>query len=79
MTQHRIEIQNWDMTTSVIPTHKMTEVAYKNWRRLHEGGGKVDQVFDLYWPGEHKIFRSRDDRKVQKGGYDPGRSRFEIA
>ena len=40
MTLHTIEIQNWDMTISVIPTHKMTEVAYKNWRGMQESGGR---------------------------------------
>jgi miniconductance mechanosensitive channel len=40
MTLHTIKIQNWDMTISVIPTHKMTEVAYKNWRGMSESGGR---------------------------------------
>jgi miniconductance mechanosensitive channel len=40
MTLHTIKIQNWDKTISVIPTHKMTEVAYKNWRGMSESGGR---------------------------------------
>lgn len=40
MTLHTIKIQNWDKTISVIPTHKMTEVAYKNWRGMTESGGR---------------------------------------
>jgi miniconductance mechanosensitive channel len=40
MTLHTITIQNWDKTISVIPTHKITEVAYKNWRGMQESGGR---------------------------------------
>ena len=40
MTLHTIKVQNWDKTISVIPTHKMTEVAYKNWRGMTESGGR---------------------------------------
>jgi miniconductance mechanosensitive channel len=37
---HTIKIQNWDMTISIIPTHKILEVAYKNWRGMTESGGR---------------------------------------
>jgi miniconductance mechanosensitive channel len=40
MTLHTIKVQNWDMTISVIPTYRMTEVAYKNWRGMEESGGR---------------------------------------
>lgn len=40
MTLHTLKIQNWDKTISVIPTHKMTEVPYKNWRGMTESGGR---------------------------------------
>jgi len=40
MTLHTIKVQNWDKTISVIPTHKMSEVAYKNWRGMEESGGR---------------------------------------
>lgn len=40
LTLHTIKVQNWDMTISVIPTHKMTDVAYKNWRGMQESGGR---------------------------------------
>ncbi len=40
MTLHTITVQNWDKTISVIPTHKITEVAYKNWRGMQESGGR---------------------------------------
>ncbi|MEE8121615.1 MAG: mechanosensitive ion channel domain-containing protein, partial [Anaerolineales bacterium] len=40
MTLHTIKVQNWDKTISIIPTHKISEVAYKNWRGMTESGGR---------------------------------------
>jgi miniconductance mechanosensitive channel len=37
---HTIKIQNFDLTFTVIPTYKIVEVAYKNWRGMTEGGGR---------------------------------------
>jgi miniconductance mechanosensitive channel len=35
-----IKVQNFDNTITVIPTYKMVEVAYKNWRAMQESGGR---------------------------------------
>jgi miniconductance mechanosensitive channel len=40
MTLHTIKVQNFDKTVTVIPTHKMIEVGYKNWRGMRESGGR---------------------------------------
>ncbi len=40
MTLHAIKVQNFDKTITVIPTYKMVEVAYKNWRGMSESGGR---------------------------------------
>ncbi len=40
MSLHTIKIQNWDKTLTVIPTHKLIEVAYKNWRGMQDSGGR---------------------------------------
>jgi miniconductance mechanosensitive channel len=37
---HTIKIQNWDMTFSVIPTYKIVDVAFKNWRGMTQSGGR---------------------------------------
>ncbi len=37
---HTVKIQNWDKTYSIIPTYKMVEVPYKNWRGMQESGGR---------------------------------------
>ncbi|MFC1936195.1 mechanosensitive ion channel family protein [Chloroflexota bacterium] len=40
ITLHAIKIQNFDKTITVIPTNKVTEVAFKNWRGMQESGGR---------------------------------------
>lgn len=40
MSLHTIKIQNWDMTIAVIPTHKIMETPFKNWRGMEESGGR---------------------------------------
>ena len=37
---HQIKIQNWDLTISTVPTYKLMEVSYKNWRGMSESGGR---------------------------------------
>jgi miniconductance mechanosensitive channel len=37
---HTIKIQNFDKTFTIIPTYKIVDVAYKNWRGMQESGGR---------------------------------------
>ncbi len=37
---HTIKVQNWDKTITVIPTHKLIEESFKNWRGMTESGGR---------------------------------------
>jgi miniconductance mechanosensitive channel len=37
---HTIKVQNWDKTITVIPTHKLIEVSFKNWRGMQQTGGR---------------------------------------
>jgi len=37
---HAVKIQNWDKTISVIPTHKLIDSAFRNWRGMSESGGR---------------------------------------
>jgi miniconductance mechanosensitive channel len=37
---HTIKIQNWDKTITVIPTHKLIDVSFKNWRGMRQSGGR---------------------------------------
>ena len=37
---HTVKVQNWDNTTTVIPTYKLLEAPFKNWRGMQESGGR---------------------------------------
>ena len=37
---HSVKIQNWDKTISIIPTHKLIDSSFKNWRGMSESGGR---------------------------------------
>ena len=37
---HTIRVQNWDKTIITIPTHKLIEGSFKNWRGMAESGGR---------------------------------------
>ena len=40
MTLHSVVIQNWNMTISVVPTSKLLDTPFKNWRGMSESGGR---------------------------------------
>lgn len=40
MSLHNITIQNWDKTISIVPTYKLLETPFKNWRGMSESGGR---------------------------------------
>ena len=35
-----VKIENWDKTISVIPTHKLIESTFKNWKNMEKSGGR---------------------------------------
>ncbi len=37
---HTIKVRNWDKTITVIPTHKLIDQSFKNWRGMQESGGR---------------------------------------
>jgi miniconductance mechanosensitive channel len=37
---HTVRVQNWDKTISTIPTYKLIEQSFKNWRGMSESGGR---------------------------------------
>jgi miniconductance mechanosensitive channel len=37
---HTVKVQNWDKTITSIPTHKLIEMSFKNWRGMSESGGR---------------------------------------
>ena len=37
---HSVKIQNWDKTISIIPTNKLIDSSFKNWKGMAESGGR---------------------------------------
>jgi miniconductance mechanosensitive channel len=37
---HTVTVQNWDKTITTIPTHKLIEDSFKNWRGMSNSGGR---------------------------------------
>ncbi len=37
---HTVKVQNWDKTITTIPTKKLMSESFKNWRGMHESGGR---------------------------------------
>jgi Small-conductance mechanosensitive channel len=37
---HTVKVQNWDKTITTIPTHRLIEESFKNWRGMSESGGR---------------------------------------
>ena len=37
---HTVKVQNWDKTVTTIPTHKLIDGSFKNWRAMSESGGR---------------------------------------
>jgi len=37
---HTVKVQNWDKTITTVPTYKLIEGSFKNWRGMSESGGR---------------------------------------
>jgi len=37
---HTVKVQNWDKTITTIPTYKLIETSFKNWRGMSRSGGR---------------------------------------
>ncbi|NDY43200.1 mechanosensitive ion channel [Dissulfurirhabdus thermomarina] len=40
MALHTVKVQNWDKTITTIPTYKLIEESFRNWRGMQEAGGR---------------------------------------
>jgi miniconductance mechanosensitive channel len=40
ITLHTVKVQNWDKTITTIPTYKLLETSFKNWRGMQDSGGR---------------------------------------
>ncbi len=37
---HTIKVQNWDKSITIVPTHKILENSFRNWRGMEQAGGR---------------------------------------
>lgn len=37
---HTVKVQNWDKTITTVPTYKLIEDSFKNWRGMQQSGGR---------------------------------------
>ena len=37
---HYVRVRNWDRSITTIPTHKLSQESFVNWRGMFEGGGR---------------------------------------
>lgn len=45
---HTVKVQNWDKTITTIPTHKLIETSFKNWRGMSDAGGRrIKRAFNV--------------------------------
>jgi len=63
---HTIKVRNWDMSYSIIPTHRIMDVSFRNWRGMLESGGRrIERALRLGQLSVH--FCSLDDlRRLQR-------------
>ena len=48
ITLNTVKIQNWDNTISTVPPYTLVNTTFKNWRGMHESGGRrVDKTIKL--------------------------------
>ena len=60
-----VKVQNWDLTFSVIPTHKFLEHSFRNWRGMQESGGRrIKRSLDI----DQTTIRFLTDEEVERFG-----------
>jgi miniconductance mechanosensitive channel len=48
LSLHTVKVQNWDKTITAIPTHKLIEEPFRNWRGMQESGGRrIKRSFNI--------------------------------
>jgi len=65
---HTIKVQNWDKTITTIPTHKLIEDSFKNWRGMSLAGGRRIKRSALLQ--DYVEQKCRDIESYDSGGRD---------
>jgi miniconductance mechanosensitive channel len=62
---HTVKVQNWDKTITTIPTHRLVEGSFKNWRGMSNSGGRRIKRMILV---DVNTIRFLDDEEVERIG-----------
>jgi miniconductance mechanosensitive channel len=62
---HTVKVQNWDKTITTIPTHRLVEGSFKNWRGMSNSGGRRIKRVILV---DVNTIRFLDDEEVERIG-----------
>ena len=57
---HTIRVQNWDKTIITVPTHRLVQDSFKNWRGMAESGGRRIKRSVLIDQGSIKFLNDKD-------------------
>ena len=57
---HTIRVQNWDKTIITVPTHRLVQDSFKNWRGMAESGGRRIKRSVLIDQGSIKFLDDKD-------------------
>jgi len=63
MALHTVKVQNWDKTITTIPTYKLIEDSFKNWRGMSDSGGRRIKRSILI---DQSSIRFCDDEMIEK-------------
>jgi miniconductance mechanosensitive channel len=63
MALHTVKVQNWDNTITTIPTYKLIENSFKNWRGMSDSGGRRIKRSILI---DQSSIRFCDDEMIEK-------------
>jgi miniconductance mechanosensitive channel len=63
MALHTVKVQNWDNTITTIPTYKLIEDSFKNWRGMSDSGGRRIKRSILI---DQSSIRFCDDEMIEK-------------
>jgi len=65
MALHTIKVQNWDKTVINIPTYKLIEESFKNWRGMQEAGGRRIKRALLIDQTSVKFLKDEDIKRLE--------------
>ncbi len=62
---HTVKVQNWDKTITTIPTHKLIEQSFKNWRGMSASGGRrIKRAVHI----DVRSIRFLSDEEIERAG-----------